>query len=76
MFEEIFRLFTKQAPVAVMLRGTLQNILSEKRLNAIFEDTAVVQRTIYLAFSTVVLLLSQVVMRIRPSVHAAYLMKA
>jgi hypothetical protein len=76
MFEEIFRLFTKKAPVAVMLRGTLQNILSEKRLNAIFEDTAVVQRTLYLAFSTVVLLMTQVVMRIRPSVHAAYLKKA
>jgi hypothetical protein len=76
MFDEIFRLFIKAAPVAVMLRGTLQNILSGKHLDALFEDTAVVQKIRYLAFSSVVFLMTQVVMRIRPSVHAAYQKKA
>jgi hypothetical protein len=72
MLDEAFDLFAKAAPATVMIRAVLENILSAKRLNAIFEDTAQVQYTRDLAFSSVVRLMSQVVMRIRPSVHAAY----
>lgn len=72
MFDEAFDLFAKAAPATVMIRGVLENILSAKRLNAIFEDAAKTQYTRDLAFSSVVRLMSQVVMRVRPSVHAAY----
>jgi IS4 transposase len=72
MLNEAFDLFAKAAPATVMIRAVLENILSENRLNAIFEDMARVQYTRELAFSSVVRLMSQVVMRIRPSVYAAY----
>jgi len=72
MLEEAFDLFAKAAPATVMMRAVLENILSANRLNAIFEDMAKVQYTRELAFSSIVRLMSQVVMRIRPSVHAAY----
>jgi IS4 transposase len=72
MLDEAFELFVKAAPATVMIRGVLENILSENRLNTIFEDRAKVQYTRELAFASVVRLMSQVVLRIRPSVHAAY----
>jgi IS4 transposase len=72
MLDEAFDLFAKAAPATVMIRAVLENILSVNRLNVIFEDVAKVQYTRELAFSSVVRLMSQVVMRIRPSVHAAY----
>ena len=76
MVDEAFRLFAKEAPATVMIRGVLENILSDSRLNVIFEHTAQVQYTRELAFSSVVRLMSQVVMRIQPSVHAAYRQQA
>jgi IS4 transposase len=72
MLDEAFDLFAKAAPATVMIRGVLENILSAKRLNAIFDDTAKIQYTRELAFSSVVRLMSLVVMRIRPSIHAAF----
>jgi IS4 transposase len=72
MLDEAFELFVEAAPATVMIRGVLENILSENRLNAIFEDMAKVQYTRELAFASVVRLMSQVVLRIHPSVHAAY----
>lgn len=72
MLDEAFDLFTKAAPASVMIRGVLENILSARRLDSLFADTARVQYTRQLAFSSVVRLMSQVVMRIRPSVHASY----
>ena len=72
MLDEAFDLFAKAAPATVMIRGVLENIFSANRLNAIFNDAAKTQYTRELAFSSVVRLMSQVVMRIRPSVHAAY----
>ncbi len=72
MLDETLDLFVKAAPGTVMIRGVLENILSAKRLNAIFEDAARSQYTRRLAFSSVVRLMSQVVMWIRPSVYAAH----
>jgi len=55
-----------------MFRGTLENIFSSERLDAIFIDNAERQISGELAFSTCAGLLSLVTARIRPSVHAAY----
>lgn len=76
MLEEAFDLFVARAPATVMIRGVLENILSDARLNALFEETAQSQRTRELAFASVVRLMSQVVTRIQPSVHAAYRQQA
>jgi IS4 transposase len=76
MLDEAFALFVKAAPATVLIRGVLENIFSVGRLNAIFEDAAQSQYTRDLAFSSVVRLMSQVVMRIQPSVHAAYRQQA
>jgi IS4 transposase len=72
MFDEAFDLFSKAAPATVMIRGLLENILSARRLDAMFEDAAELQYTRELAFSSVVRLMSQVVTRTQPSVYAAY----
>jgi IS4 transposase len=76
MLEEAFALFAAKAPATVMIRGVLENILSDTRLNGLFEETAQSQYTRELAFSSVVRLMSQVVMRIQPSVYAAYRQQA
>jgi IS4 transposase len=76
MLDEAFALFARKAPATVMIRGVLENILSDARLNGLFEETAQFQYTRELAFSSVVRLMSQVVMRIQPSVHAAYRQQA
>jgi IS4 transposase len=68
----IFDRFVEQSPLSVMARATLQAALNRKRLNELFESTAQRQYTRELLFSTVVDVLSLVVCRIRPSVHAAY----
>jgi hypothetical protein len=64
--------FAKEAPVATMVRGLMANILSATELNAIFHDRAEQQWENELLFSTVVELLSLVVTKAKPSLHAAY----
>lgn len=76
MLNEAFERFAQATPATVMVRGTLENILSASRLNALFDDAATVQYTRELTFHSVVRLMSQVVMRIRPSVNAAYRQQA
>ena len=65
-------LFAARCPVCVMVRATLENILSEKRLNRIFDETAERQYCRELTFATCVELMTQIVSRIHPSVNAAY----
>ena len=55
-----------------MFRGTLEAAFSAERLDGIFADVAERQFCGELAFSTCAELLSLVVTRIQPSVHAAY----
>jgi hypothetical protein len=68
----VFEQFLKQSPVCVMVRATLENALSETRVNELFARTAVRQRPSELLFSTTADLMGMVVCRIRPSIHAAY----
>lgn len=72
VLDEVYQRFATSSPAAVMMRGILENCLSAQRLDDIFEQAAQVQYTRELAFSSVVRLMSQVVTRIQPSVHAAY----
>jgi hypothetical protein len=72
ILSEVFDRFVESSPVTVMVRATMQNVLSDERLDRLFDTTAARQRTSELLFSTLVDLMSEVVCRIHPSVHAAY----
>ena len=73
---DVFQQFVKESPVCVMVRATLENALSQERVDELFARTAVRQRESELLFSTVADLMGLVVCRIRPSVHAAYQARA
>ncbi|MDA1056136.1 MAG: transposase [Planctomycetota bacterium] len=72
VFDEVFEPFIDESPVSVMFRGTLEAVFSSERLDQLFENVAERQYCGELAFSTCAELLSLVVTRIQPSVHAAY----
>jgi hypothetical protein len=67
----IFERFAAESPVSVLLRGTLEHGLAAESLDQLFEGTAQRQYTRDLLFSTLVELMTPVVCRSRPSVHAA-----
>jgi hypothetical protein len=67
-----FQPFISAAPICVMARGIAENILNPERIDALFERTAERQYTRDWPFSLLVDLMSQVVLDIQPSVHAAY----
>lgn len=71
MLDQVFAGFVDESPVSVMFRGTLENVFSSERLDAIFEKNAKRQISGELAFSTCAGLLSLVTTRIQPSVNAA-----
>lgn len=68
----VFERFVNDSPVSVMMRGTLEHALRPADLDRLFTEAAQQQYTRELLFSSVVDLMSLVVCRIRPSVHAAY----
>ena len=72
ILRELVERFESKAPFSTMFRATLENILAEDRLNAIFNATAERQRTGELLFSTVADIMGSVACRMQPSVHAAY----
>lgn len=72
MLGEVFDRFIEKSPISVMVRGTLERVLGPDPLDWWYERTAKKQYTRELLFSTVYDLMSQVVFRLQPSVHAAY----
>jgi hypothetical protein len=68
----MFQRFMEKAPVTVMVRSTLERVLSPAGMDAIFANSAVRQVESELLFSSVVELLSLVVWRQRDSIHQAY----
>jgi IS4 transposase len=72
MMDEILQRFLDQAPVAVMTHATLARTLDDAALDDLFERQARDQYTRDLTFSTVTRLMTRVVFRAYPSVHAAY----
>ncbi len=65
--------FMEQCPAAVMVRVTLENLVSPERLDQIFAETSERQYTRELLFSQVVALMVGVATRTHTSVHGAYL---
>jgi hypothetical protein len=72
LLDTVFAPFIKERPICVMARGVLERLLDADRVDTLFEHTATQQYTRELLFSTVVQLMSEVVLGIQPSVHAAY----
>jgi hypothetical protein len=72
MMPAAFAPFVEQAPFCVMTRLALESLFRPERLDELFRDTAQRQYRKELLFSQVVELMMSVVLRIEPTVHAAY----
>ena len=69
---DVFERFAQDSPLSVMARGVMENALNPKLVDQLFEHVADKQYTKRLLFSSIVDLMSLVVCRIQPAVHAAY----
>src|SRR3954464_8740922 len=72
LLDSVFQPFLQQRPICVMARAVLQRLLDPQHIDAVFAEAAQHQYTHALLFSPLVELMSQVVLGIQPSVHAAY----
>ena len=72
ILREVVKRFEKEAPICLMVRVAMENILSAERLNSVFESAATRQENKELMFSTVAEIMGLVACKIHPSVHAAY----
>lgn len=70
--QSVLERFEQRAPVTVMIRATLENVLSATRLDRLFEKHAQRQQNKNLMFSTVCDIMGLVALRIHPSPHAAF----
>ncbi len=68
---DIFERFAQDSPLSVMAQAVMENALSPTVIDPLFEDVAERQYTRKLLFSSIVDLMSVVVCRIRPAIHAA-----
>ena len=76
MLPKVFDAFIQKRPVCVMAQAVVQNLFQPERLDALFERTAEKQYQRTLLFSSVVELMHSVVLRVEPSVYAAYRRRA
>jgi len=68
----VFQNFLRQRPICVMVRATLERMLSAARLDELFKSVALVQYSRKLLFSQLVELMGRVVTRVNGSVLSAY----
>jgi hypothetical protein len=76
MMPAAFAAFVQQSPFCVMTRLTLESLFRPERLDQLFRETADRQYKKELLFSQVVELMMSVVLRVEPTVHAAYKKRA
>src|SRR6476659_2055364 len=76
ILSDVFERFSQDSPLSVMAQGLMVNALSPLIVDQLFDDVAEKQYTHKLLFSTIVALMSVVVCRIRPSIHAAFQARA
>jgi IS4 transposase len=69
---EVYETFARGDYIPLMAQAAMENALSPRSLDQLFEDTAQRQFTRDLLFSSIVALMSLVVCRIRPSINSAY----
>ena len=71
-FSPIFERFVEKSPVTVIVRALMEVVLSEAKLDKLFEKTAQTGYTRELLFSTLVKMMTQVVCSVRQSIGAVY----
>ena len=69
---EVFERFTQGDTIPVMAQAAMENALSPRMIDGLFENVAERQYTRDLLFSSIVELMSLVVCGIQPSINAAY----
>lgn len=72
MLGEVFERFVEKSPISVMVRASLERVLSADRLDLWYDRTVEKQYTRDLLFSSVYDMMNQVVFCVQPSVRAAY----
>src|SRR4029434_10241454 len=72
LLDTVFAPFVKERPICVMARAVLERLLDAPRMDALFARTAQHQYTRELLFSSLVQLMSEGVLGVHPTVHAAY----
>src|SRR3954462_12242636 len=72
LLDTIFAPFVKERPICVMARVVLERLLDAPRIDDLFARTAQRQYTREIMFSSLVQLMSEVVLGVHPTVHAAY----
>jgi IS4 transposase len=72
VIRELYEKFAKESPASVMVRGALEYALPASFLDELFLEHAERQYEGELLFSTIVDMMSLVVCKVRPSMHAAY----
>jgi Transposase DDE domain len=72
IFGRVFERFVARTPISVMARATMEHALAPAALDQIFSLQTEKQYTRELLFSSLVDLMSIVVSKVAPSVHAAY----
>jgi hypothetical protein len=72
LLDTIFAPFVQERPICVMARAVLERLLNAQRIDDLFAHTAQRQYTRELMFSSLVQLMSEVVLGVHPTVHAAY----
>ena len=69
---KLFERFVQKTPVSVLARAAMEHAMAPEALDVLFDEHADKQYTRELLFSSVVDLMSVVVTKVAPSVHAAY----
>jgi hypothetical protein len=72
LLDAVLGRFLDQSPMTVAVRSTLEYALDAKALDALFDDVTGPRQDRKLLFSTCVDLMTAVVCRIKPTIHAAY----
>ena len=70
--DELLNRIAKNAPVTVMTRALLENVLNTDFLDDIFQQHNQTQRNRHILFSFLVGLMLLVACKIRPKIHSAY----
>ena len=73
---DVFERFTQGDTIPLMTQAVMENALSPRIIDQLFEDVTERQYTRDLLFSSIVELMSLVVCRIQPSINAAYVKNA
>lgn len=72
LLSQVFERFVKAKPVSVIARAAMEHAMGREELDGLFNARAEQQYTKDLLFSSVVDLMSVVVCKVQPSVHAAF----